>query len=60
MIRDLVAHHVAITSTLAVFEISVPNRPPLEREGRVRPALTPQAWSAYLQTRGASPQQDRP
>ena len=27
MIRDLVAHHVAVTSTLAVFETFVPNRP---------------------------------
>jgi hypothetical protein len=60
MIRTLVAHHIAITSTLAVFEISVPNRPPLEREERVRPALTPQAWSAYLQTRAEIAQQDRP
>src|SRR6266849_5423974 len=29
MIRDLVAHHVAITSTLPVFETLVPNRAPL-------------------------------
>ena len=36
MIRDLVAHHVAVTSTLAVFEVTVPNRPPLATvdEGR--------------------------
>src|SRR5262249_2264723 len=51
MIQDLVSHHVAITSTLAVFEISVPNRPPLSFEGRVQKALSPDAWAAYLRTR---------
>src|SRR5438874_1464536 len=30
MIHDLVAHHVAITSTLPVFETFVPNRAPLD------------------------------
>jgi imidazolonepropionase-like amidohydrolase len=29
VIRDMVAHNVALTSTLAVFECSVPGRPPL-------------------------------
>jgi imidazolonepropionase-like amidohydrolase len=51
MIRDLVSHHVAITSTLAVFEISVPNRPPLTRQARMEKALAPQAWSSYLRNR---------
>jgi imidazolonepropionase-like amidohydrolase len=51
MIRDLVAHHVAVTSTLAVFEITVPNRPSMERQERIQRALTPQAWAAYLRTR---------
>src|SRR4029077_13162328 len=31
MIRDLVNHHVAVTSTLAVFEVSVPNRPAMAK-----------------------------
>lgn len=52
MIHDLVAHHVAVTSTLAVFEVSVPNRPPLERQTRAEAALSPQAWATYLRTRG--------
>src|SRR5579864_6102399 len=60
MIRTLVAHHVAVTSTLAVFEISVPNRPPLEKELRVRPALTVQAWAGYLQTRDEIAEHNRP
>ncbi len=30
MIHDLVAHHVAVTSTLPVFETSVPGRAPLD------------------------------
>ncbi len=48
-IRDLVAHHVAITSTLPVFETFVPNRPPLEQ--RVLDALLPEARVDYLATR---------
>jgi imidazolonepropionase-like amidohydrolase len=52
MIDDLVSHRVAITSTLAVFEITVANRPPLARQERVAKALAPQAWSTYLRIRG--------
>src|SRR6185503_19104588 len=48
-IRDMVAHHVALTSTQAVHECSVPNRPPL------RPvfleSLSPPTRQAYLQRR---------
>ena len=52
MIRDLVSHHVAVTSTLAVFEITVPNRPPMSAVGnRVSLALTPEAWTRYLSVR---------
>jgi imidazolonepropionase-like amidohydrolase len=43
MIHDLVAHHVAITSTLAVIETDVPNRPSLQRLGRTQSVLTPAA-----------------
>ena len=46
MVRDLVRHHVAITSTLAVLETFVQNRPPLEQ--RVLDALLPQARVDYL------------
>jgi imidazolonepropionase-like amidohydrolase len=53
MIRDLVAHHVAITSTLAVLETFVPNRPGLVKEAGAEKALTPEAWSSYLRTRSA-------
>jgi imidazolonepropionase-like amidohydrolase len=49
MIRDLVAHHVAVTSTLPVFELSVPGRPPLEP--RVLAALSPAARIDYLTIR---------
>ena len=48
-IRDLVAHHVAVTSTLPVFETFAPNRPPLEE--RVLAAMSPQAQTAYLARR---------
>jgi imidazolonepropionase-like amidohydrolase len=49
MIHDLVEHHVAVTSTLPVFEPSVPNRPPLDR--RVLDAMLPEAQADYLTNR---------
>ncbi len=48
-IRDLVAHKVAVTSTLPVFEISVPGRPPLQQ--RVLDAMAPDIQIAYLTQR---------
>ena len=60
MIRDLVARHVAITSTLAVFEVSVPNRPPLAKQARVEKALVPAAWAAYLRRRGSIAEKNDP
>ena len=50
-IRDLIAHHVAVTSTLAIFESFVPNRPPMSEEMRARTALLPDAWGSYAATR---------
>jgi imidazolonepropionase-like amidohydrolase len=49
LFKTLVAHHVAITSTLPVFEHSVPGRPPLEQ--RVLDVMTPEAREAYLYAR---------
>jgi imidazolonepropionase-like amidohydrolase len=60
MIRDLVAHHVAVTSTLAVFEITVPNRPPLAREARAEKVMTDAAWARYLQVRAALAERNSP
>ena len=51
MIRDLVAHHVAITSTLAIFETFGPNRPPMDREEAALQTLSPQAAKEFLTTR---------
>lgn len=51
MIHDLIAHHVAVTSTLPVFETLVPNRAPLD--SRVLDAMLPQARIDYLRTRSA-------
>ena len=50
-IKDLVAHHVAVTSTLAIFESFVPNRPPMNEEMRARESLLPQAWGDYVTVR---------
>ena len=51
LIRDLVAHHVAITSTLAIFETFGPNRPPMDREEAALQTLSPQAAREFLTTR---------
>ena len=60
MIRDLVAHHVAVTSTLAIFEAFVPNRPPMLKQTRAERALTPEAWSDYLRRRSAIAEKSDP
>ena len=49
LIKLLVDHHVAITSTLPVFEQSVPLHAPLQ--ARQMDVLTPQAREAYLYSR---------
>jgi imidazolonepropionase-like amidohydrolase len=51
MIRTLVEHHVAVTSTLAIFESFAPNRPPLEREQAAKPEMATEAWSDFATTR---------
>jgi imidazolonepropionase-like amidohydrolase len=54
LIKTLVDHHVAVTSTLPVFEQSLPLHAPLQP--RAMAVLTPQAREAYLYARniGAS------
>lgn len=49
LIKLLVEHHVAVTSTLPVFEQSVPLRAPLQ--ARQMEVLTPQAKESYLYLR---------
>ena len=49
LIALLISHHVAITSTLAVFEPDLPGRPPLQ--ARMLDALSPRAREAYLYAR---------
>jgi imidazolonepropionase-like amidohydrolase len=51
MIRDLVAHKVAVTSTLPVFETFVPGRAPLD--ARVLDAMTETSKASYLRTRAS-------
>ncbi|MGH7531279.1 MAG: amidohydrolase family protein [Gemmatimonadales bacterium] len=48
-IRAMTARNVAMTSTLAVFELFVRNRPPLEQ--RVLDAMAPDVRAEYLQSR---------
>ncbi len=49
LIRDLVSHHVAVTSTLPVFELSVPGRPKLQQ--RVLDAMSAESAQSYLTAR---------
>jgi hypothetical protein len=48
-IREMVENNVAMSSTLAVYELSFPDRPPLE--DRVLEALAPEAREEYLAAR---------
>jgi imidazolonepropionase-like amidohydrolase len=49
MIKDLVSRHVAMTSTLPVFEGFVPNRPPLRQSNL--DAMLPEAREQYQSAR---------
>jgi hypothetical protein len=49
MIHDLVTHHVAVTSTLPVFEASVPGRPKLQ--SRTLNAMSAESAQSYLTAR---------
>ena len=55
LIASLVAHKVAITSTLPVFENALPNRPPLNP--RAMDTLTTEARTAYLFARNRAASQ---
>ena len=52
LIASLVAHRVAVTSTLPVFELSVMGRPPIQR--RVLEAMSPSARESYLTARSVA------
>jgi len=49
MIHDLVAHHVAVTSTLTVLELFVPDKTPMQK--RVLDAMSEPSRIQYLQNR---------
>jgi hypothetical protein len=49
LIRLLIEHHVAVTSTLPVFELSVPGRPPVQR--RSMDVISNPARESYLKYR---------
>jgi hypothetical protein len=50
LIRNLVSHRVAVTSTLPVFEAGVPGRPKLQQ--RVLDAMSAESAQSYLTARG--------
>jgi imidazolonepropionase-like amidohydrolase len=47
--RVMIENDVAMTSTLAVYELSYPGRPPLE--DRFREAMDPESFDTYMATR---------
>src|SRR3984957_6141623 len=49
LIHNLVSHHVAVTSTLPVFEAGVPGRPKLQR--RMLDAMSAESAQSYLTLR---------
>jgi imidazolonepropionase-like amidohydrolase len=53
LIRDLVSHHVAVTSTLPVFEAGAPGRPKLQQ--RVLDAMSAESARSYLTARARIP-----
>ena len=53
LIDDLVSHHVAVTSTLPVFEASIPLRPPLQP--RVIQSMSSESAQSYLTARAHIP-----
>jgi imidazolonepropionase-like amidohydrolase len=52
LILDLVRHHIAITSTLAVFEMGLPGRPTVQQ--RVLDAMTVEARADFLAAKVAA------
>jgi imidazolonepropionase-like amidohydrolase len=57
MIRHLVQKHVAVTSTLVIFETFAPNRPPLQN--RILQALSLPSRTDYLAARARVAEGDR-
>jgi hypothetical protein len=53
LIRNLISHHVAVTSTLPVFEAFLPGRPELQR--RVLDAMSVESAQSYLTARAGIP-----
>src|SRR5450755_1362507 len=49
LIRNLISHHVAVTSTLPVFEAHAPGRPPLRQ--RTLDAMSAESAQSYLTDR---------
>jgi hypothetical protein len=50
--RDMLDHHVALTSTLQVYELFVPTRPPSKaRETKILEALSPEVTAEYHKQR---------
>jgi hypothetical protein len=58
IIRNLVSHHVAVTSTLAVFEEMAPDHPPMSFLLRERSSMMPEAWASVLDSRARNAEYD--
>jgi hypothetical protein len=51
MIRALVEHHVAVTSTLDIFEMEIADKPPLESLRTSHDAMAAASWESYMKGR---------
>ena len=56
--RDMIEHKVPMTSTLAVYELFVPNRPPVEQ--RMLDAMSPDVRTEYLASHARLAEPDAP
>jgi imidazolonepropionase-like amidohydrolase len=51
MIHTLVEHHVAVTSTLDIFEMSISGEPPIETLETSHDAMAAASWDSYMRNR---------
>jgi imidazolonepropionase-like amidohydrolase len=51
LIRNMIAHHVALTSTLAVYEDFEPDQPPLDSLQGTKTVLSAASWDTFLRLR---------
>ena len=59
LIHTMISHHVALTSTLAIYETYEPEEPSLDALQGTKSVLSPTSWSEFLKLRGLIKQHPR-